>query len=36
MLEPYYTQARKTGALFFRYDIENKPVIQKEENGEFI
>ncbi|MFW6082298.1 MAG: FAD-dependent oxidoreductase, partial [Desulfosalsimonas sp.] len=33
MLEDYYTEARKLGVMFFRFDPENPPVVNSEGNG---
>ncbi|MBF0234648.1 MAG: FAD-dependent oxidoreductase, partial [Desulfamplus sp.] len=33
MLEEYYTQARNKGVLFFRFDSENPPVVEKNSDG---
>ncbi|MBN1457847.1 MAG: FAD-dependent oxidoreductase [Sedimentisphaerales bacterium] len=32
--EKYYNQAREMGVLFFRYDLDNKPVVTEGSNGE--
>lgn len=31
--ESYYNQAREAGVLFFRYDLDNKPVVSKDASG---
>jgi heterodisulfide reductase subunit A-like polyferredoxin len=33
LLEEYYTEARKQGVLFFRFDADNPPVAEKTESG---
>ncbi|MCX5887429.1 MAG: FAD-dependent oxidoreductase [Proteobacteria bacterium] len=33
LLEDYYTQARKAGVIFVRYDLENKPGVTDEKGG---
>ena len=31
--EDYYNQARQAGVLFFRYDLDNKPVVDRDSSG---
>jgi len=35
LLEPYYALARKSGALFFRFEEGKKPIVEKREQGSF-